>query len=168
MDPFLSGDVAGAAPLVSAWLRGHEHLVTNIERWTADLPAEGWWWTAAPGSVNPIAGIVRHVGGSSLRLWRYASGDEVDEALRAAGPHELEVDHADPAEVLATCLARLKEVGEGLRAYDLSDADKVRHVGRKQIPVRSVLIIQHLLEHGHAHAAQIIVGRKLWDSGACR
>jgi len=168
MDPFLKGDVEGASPLVSAWLRGHEHLVANIERWTADLPPEGWWWTPAPGSVNPIGGLVRHVGGSSLRLWRYATGTEVGDALRSAGPHELEVDHADPAEVLATCLARLQEVGEGLRALDPTHLDTVRHVGRKQIPVRSVLIVQHLLEHGHAHAAQIIVGRKLWDAGVCR
>lgn len=168
MDPFLSGDVPGSTPLVSAWLRGHQHLVEVVERWTDALPAEAWWWTPAPGSINPIAGLVRHIGGSSTRLWLYATGEDVGEELRAQGPLEMAIDHADPESVLQLCLERLRVVGEGLRAYDLNDLEVVRHVGRKQVPVRSVLIIQHLLEHGHAHAGQIIVGRKLWDSGLGR
>lgn len=165
MDPFLSGDVPGATPLISAWLRGHEHLVNVVERWTAELPADGWWWTPAPHSVNPIGGLVRHIGGSSLRLWCYASGEEVDEQLRSEGPHELEVDHADPSAVLETCLERLATVREGLVAFDPASVGTIRYVGRKRIPVRSVLIVQHLLEHAHSHAGQIIVGRKLWDAG---
>ncbi len=168
MDPFLSGDVPGSTPLVSAWLRGHQHLVENITRWTDGLPPEGWWWTPAPGAVNPIGGLVRHIGGSSLRLWLYASGGEVDDALRAQGPHELEADGADPQAVLDTCLERLTRVGEGLRGFDLAELETVRYVGRQRIPVRSALIIQHLLEHGHAHAGQVIVGRKLWDAGVGR
>lgn len=168
MDPFLSGDVPGTGPLVSAWLRGHQHLVENVTRWTDDLPPEGWWWTPAAGALNPIGGLVRHIGGSSLRLWLYASGGDVDDVLREQGPHELEVDHADPASVLRLCLDRLALVGEGLRGFDLAELGTVRYVGRKRIPVRSALIIQHLLEHGHAHAGQVIVGRKLWDAGLWR
>ncbi|MFA5568632.1 MAG: DinB family protein [Trueperaceae bacterium] len=164
MDPFLSGDVPGSAPLVSAWLRGHQHLVENLERWTSGLPDEGWWWTPAAGVINPIGGLLRHIGGSSLRLWLYASGGEVGDELRSQGPHELEADGADPSEVLALCLERLAAVRDGLEAFDLGELDKVRYVGRKRVPVRSVLIVQHLLEHGHAHAGQVIVGRKLWDA----
>ncbi len=168
MDPFLSGDVPGTGPLLSAWLRGHQHLVENVTRWTDDLPPEGWWWTPVVGALNPIGGLVRHIGGSSLRLWLYASGGDVDDALREQGPHELEVDHADPASVLRRCLDRLALVGEGLRGFDPAELGTVRYVGRKRIPVRSALIIQHLLEHGHAHAGQVIVGRKLWDAGLWR
>lgn len=168
MDPFLSGDVPGSTPLVSAWLRGHEHLTLNLERWTRDLPAEGWWWTPAVGSVNPIGCLVRHIGGSSLRLWNYASGGEVDDELRAKGAREFEVDHEGPAAVLAECLERLEVVRRGLAAFDEKDVGTTRLVGRKRVPVRSVLIVQHLLEHGHAHAAQVIVGRKLWDAGVGR
>ncbi len=167
MDPFLSGDVPGSTPLVSAWLRGHQHLVENLQQWTRDLPDEGWWWTPAAG-VNPIAGLVRHIGGSTLRLWLYASGGEVDDELRSQGPHELEADGADPADVLALSLERLGVVGEGLRNFDVAEVETVRYVGRLRVPVRSVLIVQHLLEHGHAHAGQVIVSRKLWDAGLWR
>lgn len=167
MDPFLSGDVPGTSPIVSAWLRGHQHLVENLERWTAGLTPEGWWWTPAAG-INPVAGLVRHIGGSSLRLWLYASGGEVDAALREQGPHELEADGADPAAVMSLCSERLRRVADGMRGFDLDELGTVRLVGRKQIPVRSVLIVQHLLEHAHAHAGQIIVTRKMWDAGVGR
>lgn len=92
----------------------------------------------------------------------------MDDELRAQGPHELEVDHVDPRTLLATCLERLGRVGEGLRAFDPSTAGTVRYVGRQRVPVRSALIVHHLLEHGHAHAGQVITMRKLWDAGLWR
>lgn len=164
MDPFLYGDVENADPQKSAWLRGLEHVESNLERWAKDMSQEGFWWTPVPGVVNPVAALVRHIGGSSLRLLHYAQGVEVSDALREEGAHDWDLLGSDRDEVYQLCVDRLAVVRAGLWAFDESDYAAVRHVGRKQIPVRTTLIVQHLLEHAHAHAAQVIVMRKLHDS----
>lgn len=163
MDPFLSGDVPGTSPLTSAWLRGLQHLEENLERWTADLPADGYWWTPAAG-VNPIATLLRHIGGASTRLMHYAQGTMPSDELREEGRHDFDLDGADGEAVYRLCRERLSAIRSGILAFRPDDVEVVRPVGSQEIPVRTVLIMGHLLEHGHAHAAQVITMRKLYDA----
>ena len=163
MDPFLSGDVPGASPLTSAWLRGLQHLEGNLERWATGMTAEGYWWTPAAG-VNPVAALVRHIGGASTRLMHYAQGTMPSDELRDEGQHDFDLDDADGEVIYRLCRDRLSAVRNGILAFTPEDVTAVRLVGRKEIPVRTVLIMGHLLEHGHAHAAQVITMRKLYDA----
>ena len=163
MDPFLLGDVPRADPLRSAWLRGLQHLEDNLDRWVADLEPAGYWWTPHP-ALNPIGNLVRHIGGSSLRLLHYAQGRMPSEELRAEGATDFTFSGANGVELLQGCMERLNTVRSGLMALDASELETVREVGRKRVPVRTVIIVQHLLEHGHAHAGQVITMRKLHDA----
>jgi len=162
MDPFLQGDVQGVDAQRSAWLRGLEHLEQVLARWTDGLDADGYWWTPAD-ELNPIASLVRHIGGSSLRLLRYAQGTMPTDALRQEGAHDFDRTGTDGAAVYALCRDRLREVRQGLLALGPADYVLVREVGRKRVPVRTTIIVQHLLEHAHAHAGQVVVMRKLYD-----
>lgn len=163
MDPFLLGDIEGTTPLTSAWLRGLEGVDGILSRWAEGLEPAGFWWVPAAG-VNPIGGLVRHIGGSSARLLRYATGEPLPEALQAGGKVELAPTGEDAEQVLADCRAHLLEVSTTLRRLSPADLDVVREVGRKKLPVRAVSILHHLMEHAHEHAGQIIVMRKLWDA----
>lgn len=165
MDPFLAGDVPGASPLASAWLRGLQHIEENLERWATGLTHDGYWWTPAAG-INPIATLVRHIGGASTRLMHYAQGTMPSDELREEGKRDFDLDGADGAAAYRLCRERLAAVRAGILAFTPAEIDAVRLVGRKEIPVRTVLIVGHLLEHGHAHAAQVITMRKLYDARA--
>ncbi len=163
MDPFLYGDIDGADPQTSAWLRGLQHLEENLERWVADLEPEGYWWVPTD-AVNPIGSLVRHIGGASLRLLHYAQGEMPSDALREEGASDFVPSGAPGKQIYTECMERLATVRAGLEALPPAEFALVREVGRKRIPVRTTIIVQHLLEHGHAHAGQIITMRKLYDS----
>lgn len=163
MDPFLSGDVPGTEPQTSAWLRGLEHLQLNLERWASGLPEQGYWWTPAP-AANPIGVLLRHIGGSSLRLLLYAQGEMPSDELREEGSRDFQPLGHGGRQLYDECVARLGLVREGLAALKPADFGAVREVGRKRIPVRTTIIVQHLLEHAHSHAGQVITMRKLYDA----
>lgn len=163
MDPFLYGDVPGTDPQTSAWLRGLQHLEEVLDRWVADLEPEGYWWLPSE-SVNPIGSLVRHIGGASLRLLHYAEGRMPPEALIVEGRTDFEPSGAPGKELYEECMQRLRVVRAGIAALEPSEFSAVREVGRKRIPVRTTIIVQHLLEHGHAHAGQVIIVRKLFDA----
>lgn len=169
MDPFLYGDVDGTDPQTSAWLRGLQHLEEVVERWASDLDQAGYWWTptvagAPVEGVNPIGSLVRHIGGSSLRLLHYAQGLMPPDALREEGAADFVPSGALGAELYAQCRERLSAVREGLLALRPEEFAAMREVGRKRVPVRTTIIVQHLLEHAHSHAGQVIVMRKLYDA----
>lgn len=173
MDPFLYGDIEGTDPQTSAWLRGLQHLEEVLERWVADLEPEGYWWTpelmggedgAAAAGVNPIGSLVRHIGGSSMRLLHYAQGLMPPDALREEGASDFVPSGAPGKELYLECMERLGTVRAGLTALKPEEFAAMREVGRKKIPVRTTIIVQHLLEHGHAHGGQVILMRKLYDS----
>ncbi len=163
MDPFLYGDVDGVDPQTSAWLRGLQHLEENLQNWVTDLDQEGYWWVPSE-AVNPIGSLVRHIGGASLRLLHYAQGRMPSDELREEGATDFVPSGAPGRELLAECLERLVTVRAGLKALSPDEHALVREVGRKRIPVRTTIIVQHLLEHGHAHAGQVITMRKLYDA----
>lgn len=163
MDPFLYGDIPGADPQTSAWLRGLQHLEENLERWVGDLPPEGYWWTPVAG-INPVGVLVRHIGGSSLRLLHYAQGLMPPDELREEGAVDFVATGGPGTEILALCMERLVTVREGLAALRPDEFGAMREVGRKRVPVRTTVIVQHLLEHAHAHAGQVIYMRKLYDA----
>lgn len=164
MDPFLYGDVPGAGPQHSAWLRGLQHVEQILERWGDGVDTDGYWWTPAPG-LNPLGALVRHIGGSSMRLLHYAQGAPLPDSLREEGAVEFTERGAAAEEVYTLCVQRLQLVRHGIEAIRPAEFDTVREVGRKRLPVRTTIIVQHLLEHAHGHAGQVIFMRKLYDAG---
>ncbi len=161
MDPFLYGDVPGEMPQTSAWLRGLQHVEEILDRWAKPLDTEAYWWTPAAG-LNPIGALVRHIGGSSMRLLHYAQGVPVPDALREEGAVEFTELGAPAEEVYGLCAQRLELVRQGLTALRPDEFETVREVGRKRVPVRTTIIVQHLLEHAHGHAGQVITMHKLY------
>lgn len=135
----------------------------NLERFVADLEQDGYWWVPT-SEVNAIGCLVRHIGGSSLRLLHYAQGRMPADELREEGASDFVPTGEPGAEVYRVCRERLATVRAGLEALRPEEFGLVREVGRKRVPVRTTIIVQHLLEHGHSHAGQVITMRKLYDA----
>jgi uncharacterized damage-inducible protein DinB len=118
--------------------------------------------------VNPIGGILRHIGGSSQRLLLYALGEPVPEELRRRFEWEFDPTGDPPAQVLAAFHEEVGRVQERLLRLRPEDLSAVRTFPRRDVDVEAMFILHHLVEHAQHHAGQVIALRKLWDAGVAR
>lgn len=162
LPPFLRGDIEGARPVVSVWLRNLEEVSEMVEEWAADLGPAGFWWVPAP-DANPIGGLVRHIGISSVRLLYRGLGQEIPEPFRRLPPEQLRLTHEAPETVLEEFRENIRRVREGLAALREADLEAPRAWGSNP-PVRAVYIFDHICNHAQHHAGQIITTRKLWNA----
>ncbi|WP_233498278.1 DinB family protein [Meiothermus sp. QL-1] len=159
--PFLRGDIEGVHGLVSVWMRNLEEVEEIVQKWASDLPAEGFWWVPAP-EANPIGGLIRHIGGSSYRLFLRGTGQEIPPALRKRPPEELAPTGEPPAEVLQVFAEQMEQVRIGLRRLGSEDLERRVQVGPHS--VRAIYVLDHIGAHALHHAGQIITTRKLWNA----
>jgi len=161
LPPFLRGEVPGVLPQVSLWLRNLEEVEEMIARWAGDLGPEGFWWVPGP-EMNPIGGLVRHIGRSSYRLFLRGTAQEIPETLRTSAHDEMSPSDRHPEEVLRETRDLLQDVRQGLAALRAADLEREASMGGAR--VRAAYLFDHLSTHASHHAGQIIVTRKLWNA----
>ena len=159
--PYPRGEVDAASLMASVWLRGLEDVEETVAKWSDGLSAEGFWWTPGEG-LNPVGGLVRHIGGASERLLYYALGRPVPEALKRTAPQELAATGEAPEEALEAFRATFARIRADLEALTPEAIETVHPVGRAAIPAKAAFVLHHLVEHAQHHAGQVIVMRKLW------
>ncbi len=148
--------------MVSVWLRSLEEVEETVLKWSAGLESEGFWWT--PGAdVNSIGGLVRHIGGASERLMRYAQGQPIPEELRRSGAQELSAASERPEVVLDAFYGSLSSIKAEMSDLTPEALQALHPVGRAAVPTKAAFILHHLIEHAQHHAGQLIVMRKLWN-----
>lgn len=162
LPPWLRGDVEGVLPLVSVWLRNLEEVSEIVDKWAADLGPAGFWWVPEP-DTNPIGGLVRHIGISSVRLLYRGRGEEIPEPFRLLPPEQLRLTHEAPEAVLEEFRTNLRLVREGLSGLREGDLEAPRAWGNNPL-VRAIYIFDHIGNHAQHHAGQIITTRKLWNA----
>jgi uncharacterized damage-inducible protein DinB len=159
--PYLRGEVEGKPLMVSVWLRGLEDVEETVVKWSEGLNAEGFWWTPGDG-LNSIGGLIRHIGGASERLTRYAQGRPIPEELRRSAAQELSATAEAPEVILSAFYGSFSSVRAALSDLPPEALQAVHPVGRAAVPTKAAFILHHLVEHAQHHAGQVIVTRKLW------
>jgi uncharacterized damage-inducible protein DinB len=159
---FLKGNLEGCGTVASAWIRGLESAEEQILKWTAGLPAEGFWWAPAPDS-NSIGGLLNHIAVSILRLGHAARGEDFPPELQKTTAEQLAAAGGDPVPVLDRLKAASAKAKGWLKGLSAADLEQVRELkGRGSAPAAHLW--HKVVEHAHEHVGQVITLRKLWNS----
>ena len=115
---------------------------------------------AHPGNLAPVAFHIRHIARSIDRLLTYAEGRELSGAQMDVLRSEL-----DPGvgreELFAELAGALEEGASRVRAFDASQLEESRAVGKKRLPTTVGGLLVHIAEHTQRHVGQAITTAKI-------
>ena len=165
MEVWLRGPVPGVPPVFMPAAHALLGALEDMEKVASALsPAELW---ARPGGAAPVGFHLRHVAGSTDRLFTYARGQGLDDAQRAA--LAAEQDPGDPPPSAEDLIAGLRSAVEAaidiLRQSDPDTATEPRPVGRAGLPSTVLGLFFHAAEHAQRHSGQAIATAKATRGG---
>jgi uncharacterized damage-inducible protein DinB len=152
---WLRGPVAGVDPLLMPAAHALMQVLEDAERETAHLSVEDVWRPA--GDAAPIGFHLRHIAGSTDRLFTYARGERLNDGQRTALAAEKSPGDP-PADATALLDALRRAVDDALaqlRATPASALKDPRPVGRAGMPSTVLGLLFHAAEHAQRHAGQI-------------
>lgn len=130
----------------------------DLATWTEGFtPAQIW---ARPLGLGPIGFHMRHIAGSTDRLFTYAEGRMLSEEQIAQLKGEME-EGASREELLAAVDAVFQRVGDAIRKIDPDTLRDFRGVGRKQLPATVAGLLMHIAEHNMRHVGEAIITAKV-------
>ena len=162
-EPWLRGPIPGTDPLVAPILYTFQQAREDLASHTEGLTREQIW--AAPHGFGSVGFHLRHIAGSTERLFSYVQGLQLTrvqlDALAAeklsAGPGRSELLAA-----MDRAFAEAERVVRGIAPAQLSDP---REVGRKRLPTTVIGLLTHIAEHIQRHVGQAISAAKLARAG---
>lgn len=164
--PWLRGRIPGIPPLLQPVAHALVHSVENVEEALADLPASRLWLR-----MNGAASVgfhLRHLAGSTDRLFTYARGAELTDEQTAALRKEQGQDGDLPA--VDTLLESWKQVVDRaldqLRQTDELTLTEERLVGRARLPSNVLGLLFHAADHAARHTGQIVTTVKMINGAA--
>lgn len=158
VEPWMSGSFADVHPALRTVLHSLEHTRLELTDVAAGLSTDQLW--ARPHGLTPLGFHLRHIAGSTDRLFTYAEGRMLDESQLVALRSELEP--GAPAEELLGAMTRVFEsVAARVRLLDPATLAESRTIGRKQLPTTLIGLLVHIGEHNLRHAGQFVVTAKL-------
>jgi uncharacterized damage-inducible protein DinB len=135
-------------------------MLEDVEQHAGDLDAGTLW--RSPGGVASVGFHIRHLAGSTDRLFTYARGEPLSDAQRTMLAAEKEPSPETGIDTLLTELrGTVRRALEQLRATDDAELDAPREVGRARLPSSVRGLLHHAGEHAARHAGQIITTVKL-------
>lgn len=159
-EPWLRGPVHGIpAPLQPA---AHAFImsVEDSEAALAGLTDDQTW--ASPGGAASVGFHLRHLAGSTDRLFSYARGERLNEAQRAALAAEADTSARPSASALiAGWRAAVDAALAQLAATPEATLTEARTVGRAQLPSTVLGLLFHAAEHASRHTGQIVTTAKI-------
>jgi uncharacterized damage-inducible protein DinB len=157
-EPWLRGTLTDIPAVQRAVLHALELAREDLAKWCGDLSdAE---LNARPGNLAPVAFHVRHIARSSDRLLTYAEGKELSEAQMEALRSELDPG-AGRDELFAELAGALEEGASRVRAFDTTQLEESRAVGKKRLPTTVGGLLIHIAEHTQRHVGQAITTAKI-------
>lgn len=164
VEVWLRGAIPGIIPELQSTAHALLQALEDIERATAGLSPGATW--ATPNGVASIGFHLRHLAGSTERLFAAAIGRDLDQRQRA----DLEREKLPDDEPLEGLLARLRSAVErtleGLTTITPAELAEVRHLGRKQLPTTSGDLLHHIGHHAARHSGQVVTTAKFLGGGA--
>jgi len=150
---WLRGAVPGVDPLLQPAAHALLQTVEDVERALDGLSADQIW--ASPGGAASIGFHVRHLAGSTDRLFTYARGERLNDAQRARLAAEKDPASVDAASLLDDLRAGIEAALQHLRDTPASSLLEPRAVGRAALPTTVLGLLVHAGEHAQRHAGQI-------------
>jgi hypothetical protein len=157
-EPWLRGPIAGVSPLVSPILYTFQQAREDLAAHTEGLTREQIW--AMPHGFGSVGFHLRHISGSTDRLFTYLQGRQLTEVQLAELGREKTRD-GDREELLTGIDRVFAEAECVLRGLDPSRLSAAREVGRKRLPTTVIGVLTHIAEHIQRHVGQAISAAKL-------
>lgn len=152
---WLRGPVAGVDPLLMPAAHALMQVLEDVERETAHLTVADLWRPA--GDAAPVGFHLRHIAGSTDRLFTYARGERLTDAQRTALTAEQSPGNppADATTLLDALRTTIDDALAQLRATPSSALKEPRSVGRAGMPSTVLGLLFHAAEHAQRHAGQV-------------
>lgn len=135
-------------------------MIEEVERAVGELqPAQLW---QSVGGTASAGFHLRHIAGSTSRLFTYARGELLSDKQQAALALE---KTATPHLAVDELLRELRDVVDSslaeLRSLDESQLDTPRGVGRAAHSSTARGILHHAAEHAARHSGQVVTTAKI-------
>ena len=157
-EPWLRGTLQEVRAVQRAVMHALELAGEDLQRWCGSLSDEQV--NARPDGLPPVAFHLRHIARSLDRLLTYAEGRDLNEQQLAALKQEMTPEAT--REVLFTELnSALAKSMIRIQAFDASLFERIRVVGRKQLPTTVAGLLVHVADHTQRHVGQAITTAKL-------
>jgi uncharacterized damage-inducible protein DinB len=157
-EPWLRGSLTDVPAVQRAVLHALELAREDLAKWCGSLSdAE---LVAHPGNLAPVAFHIRHIARSIDRLLTYAEGRELSGAQMDVLRSELDPG-AGREELFAELAGALEEGASRVRAFDASQLEESRAVGKKRLPTTVGGLLVHIAEHTQRHVGQAITTAKI-------
>lgn len=157
-EPWLRGPIAGVDPLVAPILYTFQQAREDLAAHTYGLTQAQIW--DAPHGFGSLGFHLRHIAGSTDRLFTYLQGRQLTEEQMAALDAE-KMETGGRAELLADIDRVFAEAERVVRGLDPGRLSEPRDVGRKQLPTTAIGLLTHIAEHIQRHVGQAISAAKL-------
>jgi uncharacterized damage-inducible protein DinB len=157
-EPWLRGTLTDVSAVQRAVLHALELAGEDLAKWCGNLSdAE---LNARPGNLAPVAFHVRHISRSINRLLTYAEGKELSAAQMDALRSELDPG-ARGDELFAELAGALDQAASRVQAFDATQLEESRAVGKKRLPTTVTGLLVHIAEHTQRHVGQAITTAKI-------
>jgi uncharacterized damage-inducible protein DinB len=153
IEPWLSGAHADSHPAVAALLYSFEMARQDLAVATEGLTTEQLW--ARPHGVAAVGFHLRHIAGSTDRLFTYSEAKPLsEEQLARLGAEEQPGAGRDL--LLAEIDGVFESVAARARRIDPAILCETRTIGRKQLPTTLLGLLVHIAEHTQRHTGQAV------------
>ena len=163
-EPWLRGPIAGVDPLVAPILYTFQQAREDLTAHTQGLTIEQIW--ATPHGFGSVGFHLRHIAGSTDRLFTYLQGRQLTSRQMAALSREKMAEGDDRAELLTGIDTVFAEAEHVVRGLDPAGLCEPREVGRKRLPTTVIGLLTHTAEHIQRHVGQAISAAKLARIGS--
>jgi len=158
-EPWLRGPVAGVPPLVAPILYTFRQAREDLAKYTEPLNGGQIW--ATPHGFGSVGFHIRHIAGSTDRLFTYLEGRMLSPEQMAALQAEEQRGSEGREELLALMDAAFQRAEAIVRALDPAVLAEPRSVGRQRLPTTVIGLLTHIAEHIQRHIGQAISAAKL-------
>ena len=158
-EPWLRGPLAGVNPLLAPILYTFQQAREDLDRFTQALTDQQIW--AAPHGFGSVGFHLRHIAGSTDRLFTYLQGSELTTAQMSALSAEHE-PHGPGRTALLAAMDQAFRIAEAIvRQIDPARLAEPRAVGRQRLPTTVIGLLTHIAEHTQRHVGQAISAARL-------
>jgi len=157
---WLRGAIEGVPALLMPAAHALLQTCEDAERAAAALSTDDLWRSL--GGAPTVGFHLRHLCGSTDRLFTYARGERLNDAQRAFAASEKTPGEppADAATLLAALRQTIERCVDELKRTPPESLTEVRTVGRTASSTRIGLLF-HAAEHSQRHAGQIVTTAKI-------
>lgn len=160
-EPWLRGDIPGIPALLQPVAHALVHSQENLTQVVPHLSLDQLWRSI--GGTASVGFHLRHLSGSTDRLFTYARGEELSDHQRDQLAAEKGEAAPQPGvqELLDAWSSTVEASLAQLRVTLTSDLVEVRYVGRARLESTVLGLLFHAAEHASRHTGQIVTTARI-------